>query len=73
MKVGKSDAAVVSQVDQSKGNMDLTRQVLNGHEIEDAKKHFTDTTSFMNGMPHISIPSKMLFPDFVRAIGNRKA
>jgi translation initiation factor 2 alpha subunit (eIF-2alpha) len=50
MKVRKTDVAVVSQVDQSKGNMDLTRPVLKGHKIEDVKKHFTDRTSFMNGM-----------------------
>jgi translation initiation factor 2 subunit 1 len=68
VKVGKLDVAVVSQVDQSKGNMDLSRQGLKEQDIEDANKRYADTRSFMNAMTHISASSDFPFPDLVRAV-----
>ena len=47
VKVGKLDVALVSQVDEEKGNMDLTRQGLKEEDIKNALKLYEDYRSLM--------------------------
>jgi translation initiation factor 2 subunit 1 len=69
VKVGKIDVAVVSQVDEDKDNMDLTRQGLKEQDITAANKRFSDTRSFMSAIAHVSEEAGVPFPELVRAIG----
>lgn len=54
VKVGKIDTALVSQVDEEKGNMDLTRQGLKEEDINSAEKRFNDYKSLMSLLAYVA-------------------
>lgn len=68
VKVGKTEVALISQVDEEKANMDLTRQSLKEEDIQNATSRFTDTKSLISLIAFVSEKSKIPFQDLVRQI-----
>lgn len=54
IKVGKVDTAIVTAVDEEKGNMDLTRQGLKEEDIAVNEKRYNDYKNLMNLLAYIS-------------------
>ena len=68
VKVGKIDTAIVSQVDDEKGNMDLTRQGLKEEDIAAEEKRFNDYRSLMNLLSYTAIDKKIPLEDVVKSV-----
>ena len=68
VKVGKVDTAIISQVDEEKGNMDLTRQGLKEEDIEIAQKRFNDYKNLMSLLAYTASDKNIPLEDLVKSV-----
>jgi translation initiation factor 2 subunit 1 len=65
VKVGNIECAVVTQVDEIRGNMDLTRHALSDEDQNRAKARFESFKSFMNQLQYVSSQVNLPFTELV--------
>lgn len=68
VKVGKVDIAIISQVDQEKGNMDLTRQGLKEEDIANAEKKYGDYKSLMSLLSYAASENDITLKEIVENV-----
>jgi len=68
VKVGKIDTAIISQVDEEKGNMDLTRQGLKEEDIAEAEKKFNDYKSLMSLLAYTAAENDLTLEELVKNV-----